>query len=96
MITIIRMDDIENKNFEEILIASDDRDGLGMEVWQNDRLLVEIFRDDQLRTRTITFYLKKFRLTKWKNTSKYLKKKIFGILPTLCRIKVKNISRLIF
>ncbi|WP_089665039.1 hypothetical protein [Gramella sp. MAR_2010_147] len=53
-------------NKEEILIISDtdERDGLGMEVWQNDKLVLEIFRDDKLKKRTITFYEKEIELGK--------------------------------
>ncbi|TRO66807.1 hypothetical protein [Christiangramia sabulilitoris] len=47
-------------NKEEILIISDtnERDGMGMEVWKNDKLILEIFTDDSKKTRTITFYEK--------------------------------------
>ncbi|WP_121347074.1 hypothetical protein [Gillisia mitskevichiae] len=45
-------------NKEEILIISDtnERDGMGLEVWKNDKLILEIFTDDCKKTRTITFY----------------------------------------
>ena len=47
-------------NKEEILIISDtnERDGMGMEVWKNDKLILEIFTEDSKKTRTITFYEK--------------------------------------
>lgn len=43
---------------DRIEIASDvqTRDGIGIEVYRNDELLVEIFRDDRQENRTITLY----------------------------------------
>lgn len=47
-------------NNEEIIIISDtnERNGMGLEVWKNDRLILEIFTDDTEKTRTMTFYEK--------------------------------------
>jgi len=59
---------------EEILIVNDERDGLGMEVWQNDELILEIFRDDGHRTRTITFYKKEIPLEKMEGYIQKFKK----------------------
>ena len=42
---------------DRVIIASDvsgDRDGIGVEIYRNNILIVEIFRDDKKRTRTIT------------------------------------------
>ena len=42
---------------DRVIIASDvsgDRDGIGVEIYRNNKLIVEIFRDDTKRTRTIT------------------------------------------
>lgn len=38
------------------IIASDvsDRDGIGVEIYRNDELIVEVFRDDTDKTRKIT------------------------------------------
>lgn len=44
---------------EQIVFASDvsnDRNGIGLEVYQNGKLAIEIFRDDDSKTRTVTLY----------------------------------------
>ena len=43
---------------DEIIIASDvnERDGIGVEIYRNNELLIEIFRDDTKRTRTVTLF----------------------------------------
>ena len=44
---------------DRVIFASDvsgDRDGIGVEIYRNDKLIVEIFRDDTKRTRTITLF----------------------------------------
>lgn len=43
---------------DRVIIASDvnERDGIGIEVYRNDKLVVEIFRDDTDKTRTITVF----------------------------------------
>ncbi|GAB4349778.1 MAG: hypothetical protein Kow006_11870 [Gammaproteobacteria bacterium] len=40
------------------VVASDvdRRDGIGLEVYRSGRLVMEIFRDDAARTRTVTFF----------------------------------------
>ncbi len=45
---------------ERVEIVSDvsGREGIGIEVYRNDELIVEIFRDDTQKTRTITSYKK--------------------------------------
>lgn len=42
----------------KIQIASDvnERDGIGIEIYKGDKLLIEIFRDDTELTKTITLY----------------------------------------
>jgi hypothetical protein len=42
----------------EIIVASDvnKRDGIGIEVWFKNELIIEIFRDDTDLTKTITTY----------------------------------------
>jgi hypothetical protein len=42
------------KDRVEIVSDVSGRDGIGIEVYQNDELIVEIFRDDTQKTRTIT------------------------------------------
>jgi len=61
-------------NKEEILIVNDERDGLGMEVWQNNNLVLEIFRDDKFKTRTITFFEKEISLEKMEQYIERFKK----------------------
>ena len=42
-----------------VIVASDvsgDRDGIGVEIYRNNKLIVKIFRDDTKRTRTITLF----------------------------------------
>lgn len=43
---------------DRVIIASDvtERDGIGIEVYRNNKLVVEIFRDDTDKTRTITVF----------------------------------------
>jgi hypothetical protein len=43
---------------DRIEIASDvsNRDGIGIEVYRNNKMVAEIFRDDTKKTRTITLY----------------------------------------
>ena len=42
----------------EIVSDVNDRDGIGIEVYRENELILEIFRDDSKRTRTITTYKK--------------------------------------
>ncbi len=43
---------------DRVEIASDGhtRDGIGIEIYQDDELVIEIFRDDTEKTRTVTVY----------------------------------------
>lgn len=44
---------------DRTIIASDvsnGRDGIGVEIYRNDVLLVEVFRDDTKKTRTVTLW----------------------------------------
>ena len=47
-----------------IVIASDvnKRDGIGIEVYNDEELILEIFRDDTEMTRTVTLYRKDIQL----------------------------------
>lgn len=49
---------------DRIIIASDvhERDGIGVEIYRNDKFVMEIFRDDTERTRTITMVEKEISL----------------------------------
>jgi hypothetical protein len=43
---------------DRVVIASDvnPRDGIGVEIYRDNELVVEIFRDDTKRTRTVTVF----------------------------------------
>jgi hypothetical protein len=46
-------------DIDRIIIASyvsNGRDGIGVEIYRNDILLIEIFRDDTKKTRTLTLW----------------------------------------
>lgn len=48
---------MKNQKDELLFVSSvDERDGLGIEVWRNDELLIEIFRDDGEEIKTVTLY----------------------------------------
>jgi len=49
---------------DRIEIASDvnQRDGIGIEVYRNNEMILEIFRDDIEKTRTVTVYKKDISL----------------------------------
>jgi hypothetical protein len=53
-----------NPSDYKIVIASDvsDRDGIGVEIYRGDDLLIEIFRDDTKKTREITTFSQTFAL----------------------------------
>ncbi len=46
-----------NEGFS-VLVASDvgKRDGIGIEIYQNDEIILEIFRDDTKKTREVNLY----------------------------------------
>jgi len=43
---------------DRVIIASDvsDRDGIGVEIYRNDKLVIEIFRDDTKLTRNVILF----------------------------------------
>ncbi|WP_041654591.1 hypothetical protein [Marinobacter nauticus] len=43
---------------DRVVVDSDvnPRDGIGVEIYQDDELVIEIFRDDTERTRTVTVF----------------------------------------
>lgn len=63
---------------DRITIASDcsERDGIGIEVYRNNKLVVEIFRDDTDKTRTITIYKKDLSLELMEECISTFKKEI--------------------
>ncbi|MEG3660219.1 hypothetical protein V5097_22605, partial [Arenibacter palladensis] len=46
------------ENKDRIVIASDvnERDGIGVEIYRNDELIAEVFRDDTEKTRKIRIF----------------------------------------
>tara|TARA_R110000751_G_scaffold307319_2_gene428164 strand:+ start:2292 stop:2531 length:240 start_codon:yes stop_codon:yes gene_type:complete len=66
------------KNEDRIEIASDvsQRDGIGVEIYRNNELIVEIFRDDTEKSRTITTYKKDISLELMEESIEIFKKEI--------------------
>lgn len=66
------------KNKNKVIVASDinQRDGIGVEIYQNDELIIEIFRDDMEMTRTITVFKSNISLEEMENAIKEFKKEI--------------------
>ena len=60
------------------IVASDvsDRDGIGVEIYRKDELVVEIFRDDTEKTRTITIFKKDISLELMEEAIEIFKKEI--------------------
>jgi hypothetical protein len=60
------------------VIASDvsGRDGIGIELYQNDELIVEIFRDDTKKSREVTMYKKDVPLSLVEDAISNFKKEI--------------------
>jgi hypothetical protein len=63
---------------DRVIIASDvsERYGIGIEVYRNDKLILEIFRDDTDKTRTITVYKKDLSLELMEESISTFKKEI--------------------
>ena len=53
-----------NKSNLKVIIVSDvnQRDGIGIEIWEKDKLIIEIFRDDSKKSREVTTYKKDISL----------------------------------
>ena len=69
---------MENEK-DRIEIASDvsgDRDGIGLEIYRNNELIIEIFRDDTKLTRTVTLWKKDIPLELIENSIQDFKQKI--------------------
>jgi hypothetical protein len=60
------------------IVASDvsDRDGIGVEIYRKYELVVEIFRDDTEKTRTITVFKKDISLELMEEAIEIFKKEI--------------------
>lgn len=50
--------DKEFPKIEKYIVASDvsDRDGIGVEIYSGDKVILEIFRDDTKKSREVTLY----------------------------------------
>ncbi|MBD0822722.1 hypothetical protein [Aestuariibaculum marinum] len=63
---------------ENVLICSDvnARDGIGIEIYQNDELIMEIFRDDSTKSRTIRLFKEHISLELMEKYIRYFKREI--------------------
>lgn len=63
---------------EKVIVASDvnPRDGIGVELYDGDKLLVEVFRDDTERTRTVTVFQENVPLERMERVIELFKKEI--------------------
>jgi hypothetical protein len=66
------------RNKYQVIVASDvnPRDGIGVEIYEGDELLIEIFRDDTERTRVITTYREAFSLEEMEGFIQIFKEEI--------------------
>jgi len=66
------------ENIDRVIIASDvnERDGIGVEIYQNNKLIAEIFRDDTDKTRTIRVFKENISLELMEECIKTFKKEI--------------------
>ncbi|MEP4545578.1 MAG: hypothetical protein ABJ000_05305 [Saccharospirillum sp.] len=71
------MDD-EFPKVERYVIASDvsGRDGIGIEVYSGDEMLLEVFRDDTKKVREVTLYQKDLDLALVEQAIELFKKEI--------------------
>lgn len=63
---------------DRVIIASDvsERDGIGVEIYRDDKLVIDIFRDDTKRTRTVTLYQQDISLDLLEESIQTFKKEI--------------------
>jgi hypothetical protein len=66
------------ENKDRVIIASDvnERDGIGVEIYRNDELIAEIFRDDTEKTRTIQIFKDNISLEQMEEFIQIFKKEI--------------------
>ncbi|MFC7445614.1 hypothetical protein [Mesoflavibacter profundi] len=66
------------ENKDRVIIASDvnERDGIGVEIYRNDKLIAEIFRDDTKKTRTIRVFKENISLELMEECIQTFKKEI--------------------
>lgn len=54
---------MDMKDLEIVIVSGfDDRDGLGIEIWENNKLIIEVFRNDLKKVKEITTYKKDISL----------------------------------
>lgn len=64
---------------DRVIIASNvsgDRDGIGVEIYRDNKIIMEIFRDDTKRTRTVTFFQQDISLDLLEESIQTFKKEI--------------------
>ncbi len=63
---------------DKVVVVSDvnPRDGIGVEIYRNDELAIEIFRDDTDRTRTVTIFKNSVSLEQMEKAIEIFKKEI--------------------
>ena len=63
---------------DRVVVASDvsTRDGIGVEIYRDNELIVEIFRDDTERTRTVTVLKESISLDLMEESIQIFKKEI--------------------
>ncbi|MGE6454514.1 hypothetical protein ACQKC5_19245 [Shewanella baltica] len=69
----------ENSKIEKYIVASDvglGRDGIGIELYSGNDMLMEVFRDDTKKTREVTLYKKELDLELVEQTIALFKKEI--------------------
>jgi hypothetical protein len=63
---------------DRVVVTSDvsTRDGIGVEIYRDNELIVEIFRDDSERTRTVTVFKESISLDLMEESIQIFKKEI--------------------
>ena len=66
------------ENKDRVVIASDvnERDGIGVEIYRNNELVAEIFRDDKDKTRTVRIFKENISLELMEEYIQIFKKEI--------------------
>jgi len=65
-----------DKNRVIVFSDVDKRDGIGIEVYQDDKLILEIFRDDTKLTKRVTFFQQEISLEILEKSIETFKKEI--------------------
>jgi len=64
-----------NRQTDEVIIASSS-EGIGIELWRNSELIIEIIRNDLKKVRTLTLYKKDLPLDLIEESIQIFKKEI--------------------